>query len=771
MPEPSVALGGDIVRAEDLRAARARGAALALVADAIDYVTLVECRRFPRRPEWEAVVFDVLVDRAPGAGYDIRARERIAAVFDAGDTRAPWLIPLRNDFPLVPHVMTDMGESLRSLCLTTEAFADQKLRWTAQRFFRQLCDWLAAADRGELHGPDQPLEPLLGGGELPLVLPSDLFQGTAKRGLDLLMVVPVLTGAHKEGYVAQRPPPGVTLKLDRDTAYVAVTIRGMSQPHGASRAGPTTLVNLHQALVPAGVDVIGELRGILSSWVGKEFIARVLPLRLVIIVLLPASRDGAAPPEVEEVHAYACAQTIKEIGWRVGGWSLETPETGKALSATAQSREIGRAKVRAFGGAIPRGNDACELTPFNAMFALSRTGAARLNGTTVSPRRLVAVGVGALGSQVCMNLVRRGYGEWAYIDDDRLLPHNLARHALSGSSLIKRKAVSLAKVANGTIDGPAIATPIVANILAPPNKRADMREALARAEAIVDMSASIAVARYLARDVDVPGRRLSLFLTPSGQVAVLLAEDRDRRICLDALEMQYYRHLIATPALDRYLRPDSGPMRYAGSCRDVTSALPQDLVASHAAAGSRALRSALDDAGARIVVWEADPEGIDIVSTAIAVCDVAEQVVGAWTVCADRGVLDKIERRRAAALPDETGGVLVGSFDTERGIVHVVDALPSPPDSEGSASHYVRGREGLLADVARIERITDGWVGYVGEWHSHPDPPRRPTPSADDRQALSILAKKMADDGLPALMLIASGQDTYSWNVGDARQA
>jgi len=213
MPEPSVALGGDAVQAEDLRVARARESALALRADAVDYVTLVECRRFPRWPEWDAVVFDVLVDRAPGVGRGIRARERIAAVFDAGDTRAPWLIPLRPDFPLMPHVLTDMGESLRSLCLTTETFADQKLRWTAQRFFRQLRDWLAAADSGELHGPDQPLEPLLGGGELPLVLPSDLFQGTAKRGLDLLMVVPVLTRAHKEGYVAQRPPPGVTLKL------------------------------------------------------------------------------------------------------------------------------------------------------------------------------------------------------------------------------------------------------------------------------------------------------------------------------------------------------------------------------------------------------------------------------------------------------------------------------------------------------------------------------------------------------------------------------
>ena len=44
------------------------------------------------------------------------------------------------------------------------------------------------------------------------------------------------------------------------------------------------------------------------------------------------------------------------------------------------------------------------------------------DGTTPD---MVAIGVGALGSQVLTNLVRSGYGRWTLVDEDVLHPHNL----------------------------------------------------------------------------------------------------------------------------------------------------------------------------------------------------------------------------------------------------------------------------------------------------------------------------------------------------------
>ena len=44
--------------------------------------------------------------------------------------------------------------------------------------------------------------------------------------------------------------------------------------------------------------------------------------------------------------------------------------------------------------------------------------------------RVVLVGAGALGSQIHDHLSRMGWGRWSVIDQDTLLPHNVARHRL-----------------------------------------------------------------------------------------------------------------------------------------------------------------------------------------------------------------------------------------------------------------------------------------------------------------------------------------------------
>ena len=99
-----------------------------------------------------------------------------------------------------------------------------------------------------------------------------------------------------------------------------------------------------------------------------------------------------------------------------------------------------------------------------------------------------------------MNLIRAGYGEWILIDDDFLLPHNLARHALDGFSIGYPKVHNLAIRANQTIKGTPIADWIVADVLnAPqsPKTRQKTKKAFSNAEIILDASASVSVARHL----------------------------------------------------------------------------------------------------------------------------------------------------------------------------------------------------------------------------------------------------------------------------------
>ena len=90
-----------------------------------------------------------------------------------------------------------------------------------------------------------------------------------------------------------------------------------------------------------------------------------------------------------------------------------------------------------------------------------------------APRITVAaVGVGALGSQVCLNLARAGWGQWTYVDTDYLLPHNLARHALPGGAKGMPKAAALALMVNETIVGEPLAAAIRRLAQAPEERRA-----------------------------------------------------------------------------------------------------------------------------------------------------------------------------------------------------------------------------------------------------------------------------------------------------------
>jgi proteasome lid subunit RPN8/RPN11 len=140
-----------------------------------------------------------------------------------------------------------------------------------------------------------------------------------------------------------------------------------------------------------------------------------------------------------------------------------------------------------------------------------------------------------------------------------------------------------------------------------------------------------------------------------------------------------------------------------------------------------------------------------------------------WTVVTDTGLLARLSTIREEKLPNETGGVLLGSFDVERRIVYVADTIASPPDSDEWPFHYIRGCSGLRAEVEAMCNLTDGMLEYVGEWHSHPHGCGA-APSGDDRRVFSWISDNMALDGLPGVMMIAgdSGRTScFVCEIGD----
>lgn len=740
---------GEATTREELCLPKAREVANALHTGDLPFARLVECRRFSEDSQAEVIIFDVEVELGQRQIHDIHRYERLAVIFDRDDTTYPEVLALRADFPRVPHLNLRKDELPRSLCLFEEPYSELKLRWTAVAFLERIREWLALTAKGRLHGEDQPLEPLLFGSPWPLVIPFDLF---AKSGEDsspeLLMVYRVNGGNDRPVLIAEREQNDFNKRYA--LKYTAMVLQGDPQAHGIIYQQPGNLAELSEFLKTANIDLLQEMRTRLFTWQRNGDHRDLLNDKLIIIVALPKTRETSSAAESMDLWAFLCAKSIVEIGEHIGVWQFHNGQLGLLYRFDQEKR-----------------GDQVGVVLLNPMFSFSRESAGQLSGIAEQERsKVVAVGVGALGSQVFLNLMRMGFGEWVLIDKDYLLPHNLARHGLGGLDVGHSKAEMLALLANQTIQGTPIASAIVADILNPSSEQAEaISAALKNADIILDTSASVAVARYLARDAVSPARRVSLFLNPSGTDVVLLAEDVERKTTLDMLEMQYYRFLIQEPALANHLQPAGRQVRYARSCRDLSSDIPQDLVALHAAIVSRAIRTLPADAKASIALWRTDTAELNTTIHRIDPPETLERKINEWTVFTDHYLLDKMWRVRLEKLPNETGGILIGSFDMQRKIVYILDLLPSPPDSTEWPTVYIRGCKGLTQQVSEIEKITAGMLGYVGEWHSHPRNCGC-SPSGDDRKAFQWLARNRNIAGFPALMLIAGDDNQYCWYLG-----
>ena len=725
---------GKVIPIQGLKISRAIALVEVLARGKMAFARLIECRAFQDTVNQETVVFEVEVERPQIRINDIRRVERIAATFRGDDSYYPEVVSLRSDFPQVPHLNQRDQEFPRSLCLYDEPWHDLKLTWTAPAFVERVRWWLSFTARGSLHGEDQPLEPIISGSGYSIVIPHAIFE--KEDSLPQMLNLCLIGGIDGRVFVSFRPEDQPA--RGEGFLHLATVLRCDPQQHGIIRRTPLNLKQLNELTTAAGLDVIAALRDRLFEWKQEK----LLSARLILILLLPKTREPGGAVENTEVKCFLASLTLLEVGVEIGRWAVHDGQCTHLIVPDDQKD----------GSGVP-------LVVLNPLRSFNWELAASLNGLSKrDSRRIVAVGAGALGSQVILNLARAGYGAWVFVDEDFLFPHNLARHALDGFALGHAKAEALAAIVNRLADDQEIATFLRTNILAPGDREEDVEKALQNADVVLDMAASVSVSRHLALHPSA-ARRVSVFLNPSGTDLIMLLEDSSRNMRLDCLEMQYYRFLYKDNRLHDHLTRSNHRVRYGQSCRDLSSRTPQDLVALHSGIGARALKAELARSSAVIRIWKADPNelGVQVISQPAHLPRLQHH--SEWTLAIDDWLLLEISRLRDEKLPNETGGVLIGAYDMHQRIVYVVDVLPAPTDSIEWPTLFKRGYEELMTQVETIRSLTGDNLEYVGEWHSHPN--ACPTyPSADDLTVFAWIAEEMDIEGKPPLMIIAGEGNT-----------
>lgn len=696
-----------------------------------------------------AVSLEIDVERPQRLAHPIAATECIAVLAIEGDLR-PSVLALRSDFPPdVPH-QNDVPEGTPcALCIDDRPWAEAKLTWTALDTVRRIQLWLMKAARGELHDAARPLDPIFFRSPVSLVIPRTALEaGSGDKELvgfihDDRRVVIARSLSSLGGFV---PDKGRMLVL---------ALRVNEQPMRRLRQAPMTLARLADEMDKCGTNLVEELQrytGQLAALGGERL--RQLHSTVALIVTFPVTNEGG--PAVDDRRAFITVQTAGEIGVALGSLLPHTPGPGAK-----------KGYVKAIGGKHKASLIGLDIQPAELHLAIDRTLAAATAGRQADTRKAVLVGAGSLGSQLALGLAREGCFAWTVIDDDHLLPHNLARHGLLPESVGMPKASALAGNLGGLLAEPA--TAIIADITAPDAAQKDaIDRVLADADVVIDATASVAAARHLS-DLPAGARRVSAFFNPSGTSVVILAEPKDRSISLRDLEAQYHRALLQEPRLEGHLAVEQEALRYSGSCRALTNRIPatQAAILSGLAAGG--IRDAVDaDAGCiRIYALSSWGEIACIRQPASAV---TRKELGAWTLIYDETMLDGLTAMRAGHLPRETGGVLLGIVDMSRRSIHLVAGLPPPADSVGSEQGFERGVAELADTVNRAIEASLHQIRYVGEWHSHPPRASR-MPSIIDLAQVAWLRRELAQEGLPAVMAIAADHGQFTFVLADAVDA
>lgn len=679
----------------------------------------------------EIFVVEVTCDGVPSRNtVGIRYQERLALCIPTDPKKLVDVLALRRDFPVLIHQNLGRLGAPISLCLYF-APPDVVLRtWTPETFLRCIQWWLEKSAQGTLHPVDQPVEHLFFQSPYELVLPWNMeqLQQNAEQQFTI-------------AYKSENPDKGGTFFLipvnSLHTPTKVAKFLGITLPsivHGNIEREPGYLGQLSDLLQQRNFPFFERLRETIQNNVSTKGASATEHDNLTVLLLkIPISRTVGATAEQITYRAFLLPICFLDLGVECGALTKYQNRylVDKRLLHKSSWRKL-------------------PLLPMEVLKHNDTFSARQQSGIKDPGPNSVLIGAGSLGSMLLNLWGRSGWGCWSVIDNDHIKPHNLSRHTAYAQHVGTPKAKVVANLHTAVMLGASTITPIVGN--ACDFEQTTVVSTLKNAEIVIDASTTLEYPRLASTNDHLP-RHCSVFITPNGDSAVLLAEDKQRTKRLRTLEAQYYRALIEQDWGKFHLRGNMGHFWSGASCRDSSLIMPYSRIVAHASTLAEQIQSATENNEAMIRVWHRNPSRGDVSVYDVSVCSEHCIEFGDLNLYIDEGALDQLRRLRQRELPNETGGILLGYYDFNIQAVIIVKGLSAPFDSKASTSFFERGTQDLDIAVREASERTANIISYIGEWHSHP-PMFSSSPSRADIQQTIYMASKMAEDGFPFIQLI-----------------
>jgi hypothetical protein len=356
---------------------------------------------------------------------------------------------------------------------------------------------------------------------------------------------------------------------------------------------PQNMAELLECYEELGIDILADLRAAFQRLASNSALIPHLAQSCLLVIRTPIER---LPGQIggEAAKAFATLCPAEELAIKLGALLRYAEHLAPPLTMSPPNM----AELKTI-----------ELEAMDIRRPFSREVAQMASGLSHDDRylqKIALIGAGALGSQFAMTAARMGIGVWTIIDPDHLMPHNLARHALTAQFVGAAKADAVAAEIQ-TLLGQDAASSIVTRVSDPAALKA-----LFEADLVIDASASVSVARSLADTSRYHKPTISIFLNPSGTDLVILREGENRDPRIDHVEMAYYWKLANDGSLDTHLSNHGEAIYPSGGCRQPSVRISQAQVGTFASLAAKRVLQEESAPDCAIEIWRMSNDGIAV---------------------------------------------------------------------------------------------------------------------------------------------------------------
>lgn len=394
---------------------------------------------------------------------------------------------------------------------------------------------------------------------------------------------------------------------------------------------------------------------------------------------------------------------------------------------------------------------------------------------------LLFLGSGAIGSKMILHFARNGFVNSSIIDADIISPHNLVRYGLIHESLGWNKAEAMKNTIKGIFYSDEKSVKVEAiknNAINLFLKSSELK--LNTYDWIIDTTASplILYLLTLVNERNFPNC-CRCEIANRGKLGMMYIEGENRKPRLDDLQVLVFDMAIDLCYVSKWLQLNRNEretelgsrlqeVNIGISCSSETMRLSDDLVSLHSAAFTTGFKkivkqNRVKEGYIQLNVYDEDNEvpfsfrTIKIPQTIVLKC----RNNSTWEVRIQSGIDTNLKELLGESKPNETGGILIGLINKNTNTVYVTRATKAPSDSTSTPYAFVRGISHIPDEIQQIHERTGSMLGYVGEWHTHPNG----MPGLSDQDLLSVEKIKHNLDKvpMPTFILIVTERGLYPY--------